>query len=83
MSQARTLTDAELDAVAAGDAPATAAVGAVSLSATGPPGVPVSFSITATTTAAADGPSSATVAVGASPGAVVVGTVLAQAVAPA
>ncbi len=80
MSQARTLTEAELDAVAAGDA---LAVGAVSLSATGPPGVPVSFSITAATAAAAGGPSSATVAVGASPGAVVVGTVLVQAAAPA
>ncbi len=80
MSQARTLTDAELDAVAAGDA-----LAAVSLSATGPPGVPVSFSFSITVAAApaAGSLSSATVAVDASPGAVVVGTVLTQAAAPA
>ncbi len=78
MSQARTLTEAELDAVAAGDA-----LAAVSLSATGLPGVLVSFSFSITAAAAAaGGPSSATVAVDASSGAVVVGTVLTQAAAP-
>ena len=78
MSQARTLIDAELDAVAAGDA-----LAAVSLSATSPPGVPVSFSFSITAATAAGGPSSATVAVDGSPGAVVVGTVLTEAAVPA
>jgi hypothetical protein len=59
MSQAQTLTDAELDAVSGGDA--VAAVGIASLSAAGSPGVTVSASIAASTTG---GSSSATVVLG-------------------
>ncbi len=79
MSQAQTLTDAELDAVSGGDA--VAAVSIVSLSVTGPPGVPVSVSIAAASTAGA--PPSATVAVGVGPATAVVGMTLTQAVTPA
>lgn len=79
MSQAQTLTDAELDAVSGGDA--IAAVGIVSLSVAGPPGVPVSVSIAAASTTGA--PPSATVAVGVDPATAVVGMTLTQAVTPA